>query len=236
MEGRYSSPSAIGGDYYNVTDFYEQNRSIRKAGIGFLGVLLIVFLIAIILSIVIWIIWYRPLNIGLGEFLLIVLKTILNIVIWPFKFILQLLGIWPSELDDGKDIISLLPLKPPGTHTEIIKHEMSECPPCTNECVCPKCDEIDIRPYELEIKYLKNMVKMIGSIARRENAINSQYRELYPGFSVMSPHVRKLSHEYNFIKSELRKDPEEWQYFKNYFSRISGIPSSNQEVDYDLVL
>jgi hypothetical protein len=144
-------------------------------------------------------------------------------------------------IDEGGDVIAELedkiPVPPvPTTHTEVIKHEVAECPPCTNECVCPTCEETDIRPYELEIKYLKNMVKMTGSIARRENAINSQYRELYPGFSVMSPHVRKLSHEYNFIKNEIRKDPEQWQYFKNYFSRISGIPSSSQKVHYDLVL
>jgi len=233
MDNMYSSPSSFGG---NVTDYYGDDSSMRSAGRGFLFIFIMILLIAIIVTFVLWMVWYRPLGVGFGEFIVMALKTVANILLWPFKFILQVLGIWPSSvvsaINNGQDILGDLGIP----SAQVIRHNVSDCPPCTNECVCPKCDEIDIRPYELEIKYLKDMVKMTGSIARRENAINSQYRELYPGFSVISPHVRKLSHEYNFIKNEIRKDPEEWQYFKNYYSRISGIPSSSQEVQYDLVL
>ena len=245
MDSRYSTSSGGFSPQY-VSDFYSSTGQMtRRGGMGVLSIFLIVLVISLVAALAIWLIWYRPLGIGLGEFMVLVIKSIFDIILWPFKFILQVLGIWTVEvvdvIDEGGDIIAELedkiPIPPVSTtHTEVVKHEMSECPPCTNECVCPTCEETDIRPYELEIKYLKNMVKMTGSIARRENAINSQYRELYPGFSVMSPHVRKISHEYNFIKNEIRKDPEQWQYFKNYYSRISGIPSSNQEVHYDLVL
>ena len=246
MDPRYSTSSGGFAPQY-VSDFYSPTtgQMTRRGGMGVLSLLLIVLVISFVISLAVWLIWYRPLGVSLGEFIVIVIKSIIDIILWPFKFILQVLGIWSSDvvnvIDEGGDIIAELEAQipipsVPTTHTEVIKHEMSECPPCTNECVCPDCEETDIRPYELEIKYLKNMVKMTGSIARRENAINSQYRELYPGFSVMSPHVRKISHEYNFIKNELRQDPEQWQYFKNYYSRISGIPSSNQAVNYDLVL
>lgn len=247
MDPRYSTSNAggynTGGNNrgsYNpryVSDFYSPSLQ-NQRGMSLLYLFLIIFIVSIVVSLVIWLIYYNPHGVSLGQFILLVMKSIIEILLWPFKFVLQVLGLWTVEIIDvAEDIKIKLPLPAiPTTHTEIIKHEITDCPPCNNECNCPTCEETDIRPYELEIKYLKNMVKMTGSIARRENAINSQYRELYPGFSVMSPHVRKISHEYNFIKTETRKDPEQWQYFKNYFSRISGIPSSSQAVNYDLVL
>lgn len=240
MDPRYSTSSA-GADGFSpryVSDFYSPLQN-RRGGMRFLYLFLIILIVSICISLVVWLVYYNPRGVSFGQFIVLTIKAIINILLWPFKFILQVLGIWTVEVAEiiDEDIDFKLPIPPiPTTHTEVIKHEVSECPPCTNECVCPTCEETDVRPYELEIKYLKNMVKMTGSVARRENAINSQYRELYPGFSVMSPHVRKISHEYNFIKNELRKDPEQWQYFKNYFSRISGIPSSSQSVHYDLVL
>lgn len=236
MDPRYSTSSAGAFSPRYVSDFYSPLQT-RQEGMRLLYLFLIILIVSLVISLIIWLIYYNPRGVSFGEFIVLTLKTIINIVLWPFKFILQVLGIWTDEVVEIIEDDIKLPEPPiPTTHTEVIKHEIAECPPCTNECVCPECEETDIRPYELEIKYLKNMVKMTGSIARRENAINSQYRELYPGFSVMSPHVRKISHEYNFIKNEIRKDPEQWQYFKNYFSRISGIPSSNQSVHYDLVL
>lgn len=229
-----------------VSDFYSDtpNRQGSKRnfyppqGMGFLYIFLLIILLALIFALIIWLVWYRPLGVSLGGFLVLTIKGIVNILLWPIRFILQVLGLWPGppEPEIIVDFPGIIEPPQPTTHTEIIKHEITECPPCTNECVCPTCEETDIRPYETEISYLKNMIKMTGSIARRENAINSQYRELYPGFSVMSPHVRKITHEYDFIKNEIRKDPDQWQYFKNYFSRISGIPSSSQSINYDLVL
>lgn len=210
-------------------------------GYSIMYILLIALIALIFMGMIVWFIWYRPAGVSLGGFIVLALKGIVNIILWPLKFVLQVLGLWPLDSSGPPPEVNLPDLQIsepplPSTTTEVIKHEIAECPPCTNECNCPTCEETDVRPYELEIKYLKNMAKMVGSIARRENAINSQYRELYPGFSVMSPHVRKISHEYNFIKNQVRQDPEQWQYFKNYFSRITGIPSTSQSVHYDLVL
>jgi hypothetical protein len=247
--GDYDGTSQFTPRY--ASDFYEGHRQPgppggifnrggrSRAGSSIMFFLLIGITIAIVLGLFVWLIWYRPAGVTFGGFIVLVLKGIVNVILWPIKFILQVLGLWNEESEGPKPEIKLpdLPEPPiPTTSTKVVKHEIAECPPCTNECVCPTCEETDIRPYELEIKYLKNMAKMVGSIARRENAINSQYRELYPGFSVMSPHVRKISHEYNFIKNQVRQDPEQWQYFKNYFSRITGIPSTSQSVHYDLVL
>lgn len=97
-------------------------------------------------------------------------------------------------------------------------------------------DTSNEKAMECEIRYLKNMVRFVGAMAMRENAINAQYRELYPGFSVMSPHVQRLSHEYNFLKNQLREDDNQWTYFKNYFTKLSGIPSASSAVHYDLML
>lgn len=222
-----------------VSDFYSrglQNFPQTAQTLGFIYLFTLILLITLILSIVIWSIWYRPSGVTLGGFIILIMKSIVNTLLWPIKFLLKILGFLVEEEEEIEIELPIIQAPSPTTHTEIIKHEITDCPACTNECNCPTCEETDIRPYELEIKYLKNMVKLTGSIARRENAINSQYRELYPGFSIVTPHVRKITHEYNFIKDEMRKDAQQWQYFKNYFSRISGIPSSSQPVHYDLVL
>ena len=230
-----------------VSDFYSgmpgQLQQQRTAATIIMIIIAVVLVFVFVSALIMWLVWYRSMGISFVGTLTLMMKSIINIILWPVKFILSLLGLW-SDSGPGPLVSSIqssiqIPLLEPPlpiTTTEVIKYEITDCPPCTNECNCPTCEETDIRPYEQEIKYLKNMVKMIGSIARRENAINTQYRELYPGFSVMSPHVRKLSHEYNYIKNEIRKDDDEWQYFKNYFSRLSGIPSSSQSINYDLVL
>jgi hypothetical protein len=80
------------------------------------------------------------------------------------------------------------------------------------------------------------MLKFTGAICKRENAINSQYRELYPGFSVNSPEVQRISAEYNFLKNQIRDDQNEFQYFKNYFTKLTGIPSTSSAVHYDLIV
>lgn len=239
----------------DVSGFYNQQyrpplqQVLEQGGYGWLYILLIAIIVPIIVATVVWFFWYRKAGVTFGGFVIIALKGIMNIILWPIKFVLQVLGLWSPDNDAPEPVINLpTPSIPNGgllgalldpantTRTQVVKHEISECPPCTNECNCPTCEETDVRPYELEIRYLKNMAKMVGSIARRENAINSQYKELYPGFSVMSPHVRKISHEYEYIKEQIREDPEQWQYFKNYFSRITGIPNTNQAVQYDLVV
>lgn len=205
--------------------FGDSSVSSRK----WLYITLITLTIVLLFAFVVWIVWYRPYDVSFGAYLLLILQSIISIILWPIKVILSALGLW------REGSVTVPPLLPPSnvTTTQIVKHEISECPPCNCTCECPECKELDTKPYEAEIKYLKDMVRLIGSIARRENAINSQYRDLYPGFSVMSPHVRKLTTEYNLMKEELRKDDDEWQYFKNYFTKLSGIPSDTNSYDTD---
>ena len=161
------------------------------------------------------------------------IKKLIELILLPFKLILKIFGIGSSS----KPSLPPLSVGSSGssTTTEIIKHEIGTCPPCNVECPQPP-KPTDTKPLELEIKYLKDMIKFTGSMAKRENAINAQYRELYPGFSVMSPDVRRLSYEYSFLKNQLREDENEWTYFKNYFTKLSGIPSSSSAVHYDLML
>ncbi len=158
-------------------------------------------------------------------------SKLLSLIMLPFKLVLKLFGIGPKI----PDIPIAVPIAMPVTTTQVIKHEIAECPPCNVQCP-PAPIPISSKPLEMEIAYLKNMVKFVGSMAKRENAINAQYRELYPGFSVMSPDVRRLSYEYSFLKNQLREDENEWTYFKNYFTKLSGIPSTSSAVHSDLML
>lgn len=161
------------------------------------------------------------------------ISKILNLLLLPFKLILKIFGIGGAK--PSAEIPSLPPIANTTTTTEVIKHEIGTCPPCNVQCP-PTPSPTDTKPLEMELKYLKDMVKFTGAMAKRENAINAQYRELYPGFSVMSPDVRRLSYEYSYLKNQLKEDENEWTYFKNYFTKLSGIPSSSSAVHYDLML
>ena len=200
-----------------------------------LGILLVAFVVVVA---IIWAIFFRK------KFTLLKLfMQILGLVLLPFKLILKLFGLGgTAETGISIDVPSL-PSDPltfdlpsiQSTQTEVVRHEIQECPPCNVKCPDAPAAQ-DCRALEMEITYLKDMVKFVGSMAKRENAINAQYRELYPGFSVMSPHVRKLSHEHNFLKNQLREDESQWTYFKNYFTKLSGIPSTASAVHYDLMV
>lgn len=211
-----------------------------------LGIVLLAVIIILLIT-VIWLIFFRD-----AYSLFALLKMILDLALLPFKLILQLFG-WgqttitiqgeqqappPSQQEQQQPAPSQGQQQPPTVHTtqtEIIKHELGECPPCNVTCPEPQpCP--DAKPLEMEIGYLKNMIKFVGAMAKRENAINAQYRELYPGFSVMSPHVRRLTCEYNFIKNQLREDENQWTYFKNYFTKLTGIPSTSSAIHYDIVV
>lgn len=198
-------------------EFYPPPNLVTKPGRRWLYILLLSLLLFVVISIVIWLVWFR--NMKLMSFMIMEFQVMWNIAMWPIKTLFGFLGLWnPSDANVVPPPINM-------TTTEIVKHELSECPPCNCSCECPECEKVDTEVYDIEIKYLKDMVRLTGAIAKRENAINAQYKELYPGFSVMSPHVIKLSTEYQMIKEELRKDEEEWAYFKNYFSKLSNIPS-----------
>lgn len=196
-----------------------------------LAVLLIAFIVVMGL---VWVIFFRR-KFTLWE----LLKKVLNLALLPFRLILKLFGLGKGEEEPAAPtseptVVHDMP-SIQSTHTEVVRHEIQECPPCNVTCPEPPAGQ-DCSPLELEIRYLKNMVRFVGSMAKRENAINAQYRELYPGFSVMSPHVRKLSTEYNFLKNQIREDENQWTYFKNYFTKLSGIPSTSSAVHYDLML
>jgi len=202
---------------------------------------LAIFLIAIVvIYAIVWFLFFRK-DFTLWE----LFKKIVSLALTPFRLILKLFGL------GGGETPAAAPAPAPGpapsepqqyqmpsiqsTQTEIVRHEIQQCPPCN--VTCPEAlPAQDCKPLELEIHYLKNMVRFVGAMAKRENAINAQYRELYPGFSVMSPHVRRLSNEYNFLKNQIREDESEWTYFKNYFTKLSGIPSTSSAVHYDLML
>ena len=189
-----------------------------------LGIVLIALLV---IFAVVWLLFFRK-KFTLWELFL----KIIGLALLPFKLILNLFGLergkTPAETPAPGPAVDI-------TQTEIVRHEIAECPPCNVKCPDPPAGQ-DCGPLEMEISYLKSMVRFVGSMAKRENAINAQYRELYPGFSVMSPHVRKLSHEYNFLKNQIREDDNQWTYFKNYFTKLSGIPSTSSAVHYDLML
>lgn len=202
-----------------------------------LGWIAVIIVALLLVSFLMWGIFFRK-----KYTLLELFRKLLEFALLPFKLILKLFGIGkntttpsPSSPEPTPAPTIPEPSVPVVQHTEVIKHEIETCPPCNVECP-PAPAAKDCKPLEMEIGYLKNMVKFVGSMAMRENAINAQYRELYPGFSVMSPQVRKLSYEYNFLKNQLREDENQWTYFKNYFTKLSGIPSTSSAVHYDLTL
>ena len=181
----------------------------------------------VVLGVIIWAIFLRK-RMTFGE----AIRRFFSLLFAPIRWFLGLFG-GGITVDSGPAAPDVTPSPSSSGSVEVVRHEVGGCPPCELECPDP-LPPTDTKPYEMEIRYLKDMVKFVGSIAKRENAINAQYRELYPGFSVMSPHVRRLSHEYNFLKNQLREDENEWTYFKNYFTKLSGIPSASSAVHYDI--
>jgi hypothetical protein len=215
--------------------FSEGKKKKMRPLIGFVLLLIAATAGVIVITAILWAIQGR--STPFGTFLGGMFKQLWNLVLLPFRLILQIFGIGPESAPAPAPPTTQEPTIH-STETTVIKHELAECPPCDVKCPDPP-KMPDTRPLEMEIDYLKNMVRFIGSIAQRENAVNAQYRELYPGFSVMSPAVRRLSHEYNFLKRQLREDEGQWTYFQNYFTKLSGIPSGRGDdtrPEYDLVL
>lgn len=121
------------------------------------------------------------------------------------------------------DVNSSVPSEP-SEPVVVTQRVIPECPPCN--VTCPPCPECDTGPLKDEIGYLKDMARFLGTIARRENAINTTYMMQFPGVSVLSvPKVQSLNYEYNYLRNEFKKNPEKWSYFQNNFAKITGIPS-----------
>ena len=90
MDPRYSTTPSGGFNQRYVSDFYSPSGNLtRRGGMGAVYILLITLILALVLSLIIWLIWYKPLGVTLGEFIIIGLKSLIDIILWPFKFILQ---------------------------------------------------------------------------------------------------------------------------------------------------
>jgi hypothetical protein len=181
---------------------------------------------AIIVGAIVWMLFFQD-----KMSLLDLIMKIVDIALLPFKLFIRLfIGDTPKKTPTPPAAPPAGP--PPST---VITHQIAECPPCNVKCPDPIIDTSK-KPIELEVNYLKDMLRFVGTICRRENAINAQYQELYPGFSVMSPHVQRISAEYNFLKNQMREDENKYTYFKNYFTKLTGIPSTSSAVHYDLIM
>ncbi len=190
--------------------------------------MLLVLLICVFAgSFVMWIVWFRDSGITYPQFWLVIFWKIADFIMWPIRLLLYLFGLRPTS-DAEIPMIQVLPKSSPPTTPP--KAEPN-CPECKCDCNCPQCD-IDgydveqVKPYKNEIKYLKHMVMLLGKIALRENAVNHLYQEVYDPSEGISPSVTKLANEYDFIKEQVRQDPREWAYFKEYFTPLSSVPSS----------
>ena len=109
------------------------------------------------------------------------------------------------------------------------------CPPCP-DCKCPDCpacncpvNDQKLKSATEEITYLKWMVKFLGSIARRENAINRAIMKECPTTFSMVPMIQSSDQEYRFIKKDIGKDHDMLNYFNGNFTKLSGIPSTSYE-------
>lgn len=124
---------------------------------------------------------------------------------------------------------------PPGERIIIKEKECPACPACKcPECPdcqcpeCPKCDcpvrDADLEASKTEVNYLKWMSRFLGSLVRRENAMNRALMEQCPGLYGVVPFVQQVDSEVDFVKNHIKKDRGAWEYFQKHFTRYSGIP------------
>ena len=91
------------------------------------------------------------------------------------------------------------------------------------------CDQTQkLESAQTEIKYLQLMIKFLGSIARKESAINNILINECPGVYGTVP--LSMDAEFNVIKRDIGNDPNTLNYFNNYFTKLSGIPSRQYKV------
>lgn len=180
----------------------------------------VIFLLISILGVLLFLLFQGNLS------LTTIVQSLSRVLLFPLEVIWRVFGGESSTASTPTVTCPPLGTNPP---VQVIEHDVSVCPPCELTCPDPpKCT--DTKPLELEIEYLKNMLKFVGAICRRESAVNAQFRQVYPGFSIMTPEVKKVSIEYNMLKNQMREDENQWTFFKNYFTRLTGIPSSSSAI------
>ena len=107
-----------------------------------------------------------------------------------------------------------------------------ECPDCNcpecPACNCPVNDE-KLRSASQEVIYLQWMVKFLGAIARRENAINRAVMKECPTTFSMIPMIQQNDQEFRLIKKDIGKDHDMLNFFNTNFTKLSGIPSTSYE-------
>jgi hypothetical protein len=67
------------------------------------------------------------------------------------------------------------------------------------------------------------MVRFLGALLRRENAINRVIGEHCPGAFPMVPLVQQVDQETRYVQDHIRKDSGMLDYFQNNFMKYSGV-------------
>lgn len=103
--------------------------------------------------------------------------------------------------------------------------------PATNDSnkKCPDCictsNDAELKSLTTEVRYLKWMTRLLGSLLRRENAMNRVMSEHCKGTFAMVPLVQKSDQETQYVQNFIQKDPEMLNYFQTHFTQYSGIES-----------
>ena len=136
------------------------------------------------------------------------------------------------NLFDPVDLSEAPPKAPEPTESSQANIRCPECPDCNcpecPDCNCPVTDE-KLKSAETENKYLKVMVQFLGSIARRENAINRAVMKECPTTFSMIPMIQEVDQEFSFIKKDIGVNHDMLQYFNTHFTKLSGIPSTSYQ-------
>lgn len=139
-----------------------------------------------------------------------------------------------SSLFDPVDLSEPPPQAPDPTASSQANIRCPECPDCNcpecPDCNCPVNDQ-KLKSSERENQYLKIMVKFLGAIARRENAINRAVMKECPTTFSMVPMIQSVDQEFEFIRKDIGVNHDMLQYFNTNFTKLTGIPSTSyQEV------
>lgn len=170
-----------------------------------------------------------------GEKILDVILSAPSLILGIPRKLLEMIGILSPSQDASSGSGG-----PPRERIIIKEKECPACPACKcpqcPDCKCPDCPKCDCGMLDTEftaakgeISYLKWMVRFLGALVRRENAINRALMEQCPGLYGVVPFVQQVDSEVDFVKNHVKKDRGAWEYFQQYFTRYSGIPSSNFE-------